>query len=728
MPTEAVDASRKSRLLVVDDEPRMRHSVSVLVGELGHEVVACAGGLEALRLLDERSFDLLLLDLHLPDLDGFAIMRSIREQQIDVGIVVLSADSEIDSAIDALRCGAANFLRKPYEPAEFLRVVEELLARRRLQAVNRDMGRRLEQSEKIHRYLVEHSLDIIYTLDEEGLFSFVNERVETVLGFPRDELIGQPWTMLVYDPDLPKAERSFNERRTGDRATTNFELRLRLRPGSQAAAEATHPYRTVVLNAVGIYHHPLGEDDGFGGTYGVARDISERKAAEERIAYQAYHDQLTGLPNRALFTDRLNLALAASQRHGKPLAVLFVDLDRFKFINDSLGHQAGDRLLQAVASRLRHCLRGGDTMARFGGDEFVVLLSEVEGPEGAAAAARKILDELKASFAIAGETVTIGASIGIALSPEDGITAEEILQHADIAMYHVKWGGKNSYRFYSRSMNEAFHQRLSIESDLRRALESGNLVLHFQPQVDLVSRRIVGFEALVRLRHPGKGIMLPDCFIPLAEETGLIAGLSHWVLDESCRHLRRCIDAGHRDLRIAVNMSPQVVERADFVDSVLAAIARHDVPPGSLEIEITESLFLRDSEHTIAKLKRLSDLAINISIDDFGTRYSSLAYLARFPVHTIKIDRSFVGGMGQGEKQLALVGAIVGIADGFGLKIVAEGVETREQMQLLHQMHCSRMQGFLFSRPCAADEMLALLANADRLFASIEDARDLLAG
>jgi diguanylate cyclase (GGDEF)-like protein len=439
----------------------------------------------------------------------------------------------------------------------------------------------------------------------------------------------------------------------------------------------------------------------------VSRDISERKSAELELAHRALHDGLTGLPNRTLFLDRLGQALRHSRRREHGLAVLFLDLDRFKVVNDSLGHNAGDRLLVDVAMRLSSALRPSDTLARFGGDELVLLCEDIAGEADARTIADRLLQTFAEPFAVQDGEAFLQASIGIALSRDGFETPEDLIRDADAAMYRAKDAG-SGVELFDEAMRQDVRDRLALEAALRRGVDRGELRLHCQPLVSLAEGRIEGFESLVRWQHPERGLVPPGSFIPLAEETGLIVPVGLWVLREACATLRRVIDeTGMTWLQATVNVSPRQLRQPDFVAQVATALEDHALQPSSLVVEITESAIMEAGAAAI--LRSLKELGVRLAMDDFGTGYSSLSHLRRFPLDVIKVDRSFIAGLGDGQGS-SIAGAIVSLAQALGLRTVAEGIEDDEQHRAVVALGCDLGQGFLFARPMPADDLTRLLA------------------
>ena len=724
----------RPRLLLVDDEPRLLSSLHALLQERDYELVTATCGAEALAHLAQLDFDLILLDLRLPDMSGHEIMDHINRRGIAGDVIVMSGDVGIEAAIGALKRGAYDYLRKPYSREELLKTVENVLQQRALARDNARIAARLATSEQMYRYLVDSSPDIIYTLDQDGHFTFVNDRAHQLLGYSRDELIGKHYSILVHDEDQERARYVFGERRADERSARHVELRLKCQLGGRGGNHAERTFNntlmTIELDALGAAPVHAGTDRALAtalpalhGTYGVARDITDRKRAEEVISYQAYHDILTDLPNRMLFKDRLGLAVIQAKRKLTELAVMFIDLDRFKLVNDSLGHVKGDELLQQVALRLKECLRRGDTLARQGGDEFTIVLPELRDRQDAKVIADKFLECLHLPFDLDGHEVHISASIGIAIYPTDGETIDELLRHADIAMYQVKALGKNGHSFYHNSMLDVSHQKIALEQSLRKALEQNELEMYYQPQVDMASGRIIGAEGLMRWNHPQRGLLTAGEFLPFAEESGLMLPISDWMLGALCRDLLQWNAAGGQDIRLSLNLSPQYLDRGDFFEKMRGALTRYGISPAQIEVEITENICIRNPQYAIDQLNKLCQLGVSVAIDDFGTGYSSLSYLHRFPIHTIKIDQSFVKEIHDEDGHFPVILAIISIARGLGLHLIAEGVETEVQARYLEANGCTTMQGYLYHRPISLSNFINVLQSQNDSVADSASAR-----
>jgi len=541
----------------------------------------------------------------------------------------------------------------------------------------------LRDSELRYRLLFEQNAAGVCVTSQAGEILDCNITFATMLGYARPDLIGRN----MGDLYVRRAERDELAGLLADcRALNSVEIELRRSNGSTA---------WVLKNLM------LVGDGAEAKIHATLVDISDRKRAEEQIEFHAYHDVLTGLPNRKLFTDRLGQSLNRSRRSNRPVAVMFVDLDHFKTINDTLGHTAGDELLLEMSRRLRACIRDDDTVARIGGDEFTIILSDLRLPEDAAAVAQKILETVQIPLSISGMPIEVTASVGIALYPDDGNDPESLLRNADSAMYRAKESGRNNFQLCTDEMKRRANDRLSLETRLRKAIHDEHLMLLYQPQINLVTGRIIGAEALVRWRDNGS-IIQPSDFIPMAEESRLILPLGEWVLRTACRQAKEWQDRGLAPIRTAVNLSARQFQQHDLVQMVSRVLEETQVDPSGLELEITETTAMSNGEVTVEILRALRALGVSISIDDFGTGYSSLGYLKRFPINAVKIDRAFVRDITSDEGDAAIVSAVIGIARSLRLRVLAEGVESEDQFVFLQRRHCDEAQGFYFSRPVEA--------------------------
>ncbi len=557
----------------------------------------------------------------------------------------------------------------------------------------------LRESEARFRTLAETAPCAIFIYQDEG-FRYANPAAASITGYTRDELRGLNIWNLVH-PDFREAVRERGmARQRGESVPSRYEFKVERRDGEERWLDSS-------ASSVEFGGRPA--------VLGIAFDVTERKRAEEQIKSLAYHDVLTGLPNRLLFNDRLNVAVAQAHRQQQRLGILFLDLDRFKVINDSLGHSLGDRLLQAVAERLEAGVREGDTVARLGGDEFILLLPGIAKSDDIARVAEKILDSLRLPFRLEGRDLFVTASIGLSLYPEDGLDGETLVKNADIAMYRAKEQGRDNFQLYTHAMNERAVERLALESSLRKALAHGELLLHYQPLLDLSTGRVHGVEALLRWEHPETGLVYPGDFMHLAEITSLILPIGVWTLRTACAQVKKWQEDGHPHLCVAVNLSARQFQQPEIVEHVKRALRETGLSARSLDLEVTESHAMQNAEATIHTLRELKALGVRISIDDFGIGYSSLSYLKRLPIDTLKIDQSFVRDITSDPDDAAIATAIIALAHTLKLRVVAEGVETQQQLEFLSTRQCDRMQGFLFSRPLAAAECGEFLARARRL-------------
>lgn len=543
--------------------------------------------------------------------------------------------------------------------------------------------------------IVESSTDAIIGKTLDGTILSWNQGAERMYGYTAQEVVGKPASILVPAYRFDELPQLLERIARGERVE-HYETTRRCKDGRR-------------IN-VSLTISPIKDADGvIRGASAIERDITERRRTEERIRFLAQHDALTGLPNRILFSDRIAQAIVQARRNREQLGVLFLDLDGFKHINDSLGHQVGDRVLRMTARRLQRCVRDGDSVARLGGDEFVISLPSLSESSDAMMIAGKVLESLREPFVVEQHELHLSGSVGISVYPSDGDDAESLMRAADIAMYHAKEKGRNNYQFFTSGLNEAAQRRLMIANRLHQAWQRGELAVDYQPQVDLESNRIFSTEALLRWHQSDIGHISPNEFVRVAEETGLIAPIGEWVLRQACEQLRRWRTAGFSDLRVAVNLSPQQFRRPGFADLVRDILHDARLSPELLEMEITEGVLMTQSAENLAILEQLAETGVRLAVDDFGTGYSSLSYLQRFPVHTLKIDRSFVDGIGADENDTAIVTAIIAMAHSLRLKVVAEGVETADQAMFLRSHGCLAAQGFFYSKPVNALQLGQLL-------------------
>ena len=689
----------EAAVVVADDNPDNLSMMSLLLTRAGYRVLTARDGLEAMEAARKESPLLVVSDVMMPGASGIELCRMLRAdpELRSVPVLLVSALRVDDaSAVEGLEAGADDYLEAPYDPMLLAAKVALLAERARAEKA-------LRESEERFRLLVESVRDYaIFMLDPQGRVASWNTGAERTTGRPAEEIIGEHFSSF-YAEDVACQEWAGRELRAaaaeGCKETEGWLVR---KDGGRFWAD-------VVTTAL---------PDGAGGLRGFAvvmRDMTERKLAEERMLHDALHDGLTGLANRALFMDRLTHAVERAKRNRDyAFAVFFLDLDRFKLINDSLGHMAGDRLLVEVGQRLKACMRAGDTVARLGGDEFTVLLDDVKDSGDALRMAERAQARLSLPFDLDGHEVFVSASVGIALSALEYSCPEDLLRDANTAMHGAKAHGKASYKVFDATMHERARSLLSLETDMRRAGERGEYRLHYQPIVTLKTGRLAGFEALVRWQHAQRGLLYPSEFLSLAEETGLVIQIDRWVLREACRQAREWQRQfpSEAPLCVSVNLSARHFSAPSLVEYVREVLAESGLEAGCLKLEITESVLMSDVDSVTGTLSNLKDLGVELQLDDFGTGYSSLSYLHRFPVDALKIDRSFVGRIGPGGANAELARAIVTMAHSLGMSVVAEGVETEEQSAELRSMACEYGQGHLFSAAVERDGAESLIERA----------------
>ncbi|MBU1689980.1 MAG: EAL domain-containing protein [Gammaproteobacteria bacterium] len=679
----------KPLILLVDDMPANLHVLAAALRD-DHRIKTATSGAAALELAagDDRP-QLILLDVVMPGMSGLEVLRRLRENPETRGIPVIfvTADVSEQSQLEGLDLGADDYITKPVVVAVLLVRVRNLLQRKRTEA-------RL----RLAAHVFEYGGEAIMITDCDNCVVEVNPAFTRMTGYTPEEICGQNPKILSAGHATPEEyqrmwhairEQGFWQGEMWDRRK-NGEIYPKLLTIS------------VVRNAQGKIDFHIGS----------FTDLSEQKAVEEKIRHIAHHDALTGLPNRLHLQISLEQVIATAKRENQEVALMFIDLDRFKIINDTLGHNIGDCLLVEVAQRLRECVRESDLLARLGGDEFVLALAGDEVVNAAAQVAEKILGSLSQTYQVGGQVLHSSTSIGISLYPHDGDNIETLMKNADTSMYHAKAMGRNNFQFFSPEMNWFSNERLLLENSLHRALEQGEFTVHYQPQADIVSGRLVGAEALIRWHHPERGMVSPLQFIPLAEENGMILPIGTWVLREVCRQIKVWRELGLTDLRFAVNLSPRQFHQENLVGKIIDILREFDVPASALELEITEGSVMENPDAAVSLLNQLNQHGLSIAIDDFGTGYSSLSYLKRFPVSKLKIDRSFVMDIPGDPDDSAIAIAVIQLARSLGLKTVAEGVETAEQRQFLCGQGCDMLQGYWYSKPldAASFEAFALQA------------------
>ena len=694
---DGISAGRPSkrllRVLLVEDDEDDYVIISDLLSEMEElDLEWVSDYEEALGAIGREEHDVCLLDYRLGVRSGLDLLRAASERGHRTPMILLTGQGDRDLDLEAMQAGAVGYLVKGQ--------IDAPLLERSIRYAFTQALKVLSESERRFRTLVQNGSDIVTVLDARGNIRYQSPSAARVLGHDPEGMVGKSAFEYVHPEDAKAVRETFARNLSVPGVHEPLGMRIRHADGS---------WRHLEVIANNLLHEPS-----VGGIVLNSRDVTERKALEERLAYQAFHDALTGLPNRSMLVAGLQRALERAEGGRGEVAVLFVDLDNFKLVNDSLGHGAGDAALVEVARRLGECLGAGDLAARFGGDEFVVLLEGVADEAGATGVARRIVGALEAPFRLGNKEVFFSASIGAVLGAASGRgDAADLLRAADVALHRAKATGVG-YAVFDAAMNVEALERLDLEADLRRAVDHEEFVVYYQPKVELSTGRIIGAEALVRWQSPRRGMVSPAKFIPVAEETGLIRGIGGWVLREAClqaKEWRAHLPSCSRPV-VSVNLSAAQLKHPGFVQEVARTIEETGVDPASLVLEITESMLMEDAERGVETLCGLKALGLRVALDDFGKGYSSLAYLKRFPIDTLKIDRAFVDGLGREPGDTAIVRAIMGLARALGLEVVAEGIETAEQLGLLKELDCDYGQGYYFARPLPSAEAGPFLARA----------------
>lgn len=684
-------------LLLVEDNPgdaRLLREMFNEEGSHGTEMTYAQCMKDAEKCLAERIVDIILLDLGLPDVDGVAAVRRVRAAAPRVPLVVLTGRDDEALAAEALQEGAQDYLIKG-------QIDSRGLLRALRYAIERKTMEEALFVEKERAQVTLNSIgDAVVCTDILGNITFLNFVAEKMTGWSWQEAAGRPMAEVF------KIQDAISREPTPNPMAVAMGLDRTVHLPSNCILVRRDGFETPIEDSVAPIHNREGKATG---AVIVFRDVSTARAMAAQMTHSAQHDFLTGLPNRMLLNDRVSQAIVLAPRHSKKVAVLFLDLDGFKHINDSLGHPTGDKLLQSIAKRLVSCVRTSDTVSRQGGDEFVVLLSEMEQSEDAAISALRILQAVAEAHTIDQHDLHVTTSIGVSVFPDDGKDAETLVKNADTAMYQAKENGRQSYQFFRPAMNVRAVERQSIEENLRRALERQEFTLQYQPKIRLRTGEITGAEALLRWTHPVRGPVSPAQFIPVAEDCGLILPIGQWVLREACKQAQAWVDAGLPLGTIAVNISSMEFRDDNFLESVFAILSETGLDPKLLELELTESVLMKRAESAATVLKTLRARGVQIAVDDFGTGYSSLSYLRKFPIDALKIDQSFVRQITAAPDDTTIVTAVISMGRSLKLRVVAEGVETREELAFLQAHLCDEAQGYYFSRPVVPQQFAMLL-------------------
>jgi diguanylate cyclase (GGDEF)-like protein/PAS domain S-box-containing protein len=685
------------KILLIEDDPAAADEIRASLAAAGSgsfDVEWVRQLSEGLARLSKRGVDAVLLELSLPDSHGIETFDKLFAAAPDVPILILGGNGNEALAKQAVGRGAQDYLLPGH-------LDSYSLPRALRNAIERKAVEDALYVEKERAVVTLNSIgDAVLCTDISGNITYLNLVAETMTGWRREEAIGKRLAEVfrIIDGPTRKSARDPMEMAVEQNRTVGLTVNCVLirRDGFESAIEDSaapiHDRAGRVTGAVIVFH-----------------DVSAARAMSVQMTHSAQHDVVTNLPNRLLLNDRINQSIALARRQNRPIAVIFLDLDRFKYINDSLGHAAGDELLQSVSKRLVAGVRASDTVSRQGGDEFVILLSEIAYPEHAATSAKKILLLLSAPHSIGGQDLHIDGSIGISIYPEDGEDAETLIKNADTAMYHAKESGRNNFQFFKAEMNLKAVERQSLEGSLRCALEREEFLLHYQPKVNLDTGEITGVEALIRWQQPDRGLVPPSQFLPIAEDCGLIIQIGRWVLREACRQARAWQDAGLPPLPIAVNVSANEFRDKGFVEGVRAILSETGLEARYLELELTEGVLMEHVESTDSVLQELKMMGVHLAVDDFGTGYSSLRCLRQFPIDVLKIGQSFVRQITADPDDSAIVSAIIDMGKNLKQRVIAEGIETQEQLAFLQARHCAEGQGYLFSRPLAAAQLAHLL-------------------
>lgn len=714
----------KGEVLIVEDTPASLKLLSDLLTDAGYYVRQAPNGELALWTAQSRPPELILLDIRMPGIDGFEVCRRLKAspQLAQVPIIFLSAQHDTDDKVRGFALGAVDFIAKPFQAEEILArtdahvrlgraqhalALERATLEQRVAERTEELAREVEQRRANEEFMrlasqvFEATRDAIVVTDREGLIVGTNPAFTQISGYTQDEVMGKS-VVLLHAGEQDSATLAVMAQAMVNSGHWSGEMLARRKNGE------TYPG---LLSASAV-RNEAGEATNY---VALFLDITERKAEQHLIDFLSHHDALTGLPNRLLARQRFEQALASARRDSRCVAVMCLDLDRFRSINDSYGHEVGDKALQVVSHFLTDTVREGDIVTRQGGDEFQIVVQDDSELGATMALAQKILAGLRKELVIDGQQITVTSSIGIAVSPTDGDSFDELMRNADTALYRAKETGRDNYAFFTERMDAAIRDKLAIQSQLRGAIARDEFEVHYQPQMCLRSGKLTGAEALLRWNSAVLGRVPPNRFIPLAEEYGLVNSIGDWVLDRVCAQIRIWQDQGLGDIKVSVNLAAGQFANDATVPYVEHTLRRHGLAPACLGLEITEGTVMGDPDKAVAALHRLKDIGVSISLDDFGTGYSSLGYLKRFPIDTLKIDKSFVDDVTTSANDAAIALSVISLAHNLNMQVIAEGVETREQLQFLTERGCDEMQGYFFSPPVNAEAFTRLLSERRNL-------------
>ncbi len=721
-----MNSHEKDRILIVDDTPANIDVLGAILSDEFDISVAVNGSMALDIAKSDSPPDLILLDIMMPEMDGYEVAKHLKSRHSTQKIPIIFVTAKIEDTDEALgfQVGAVDYIRKPITPSVTLARIKSQLelkkyrdhlanlveektsqiqdSQKQLSVITEDLVDKKIAAHKNQVYFKELFMNSPYgiiLIGNDNRIIRSNNSFSSLLGYSIGEILNRKFSGFSDQKEDSTLHKNLIQKALNGE-THSMEMRCIHKKGYQ-----------IPISALA---YPVKVNGQVQGVFVFYENISQRKLFEEKLKHQAYHDALTGIPNRLLFGERLDCAIEKQKRDPDfRFSVLLVDLDRFKSVNDSLGHQAGDTLLKAVTSRIRKCLRTKDTLARLGGDEFAVLLPYVEDTETVSDIASRIKDASEATFVIQDHEVHISASIGIVMETNKYEDANQLLRDADLAMYNAKDSGKAQFKFFAPGMHERLMQSVTIEKELRLAIEKQHLELFFQPIINVKTRSPEGFEALIRWQHPQKGLVFPDHFIPVAEDTGLIIPMGDWIIEQACQNLARWEEIFDRPFSVHINISVKQFLHPAFCEHLCNTVKKFNLSPSHIKLEFTESLLMEHTRSAVDTLTSLKKFGFILSIDDFGTGYSSLSYLQQFPIDQIKIDRSFVSSMEQRADSFEIVKSVLSLSKSLGLSTVAEGVETESQLETLFDLDCESAQGYYFAKPMRASQTTAYLKKTD---------------